>query len=120
MRSEFGPAHVVKRGGEWWPQKTVFCQIGTSGRWEAELSLGGDGEQDIHVVRVNDLGSHLIAFWEMVIDQNIQRRRTLRERGVSEEVMRGLPPDCVGVAMASLPKGIDSQGHVTVTVIWPE
>jgi pyrimidine deaminase RibD-like protein len=111
---------IVKRGGEWWPQQTAFRQVGSSGRWEAELALGGPGEQDIHVVRVNDLGSHLIAFREMVLDQNIRRKRTLKENGVSEEVLSKLPPDWVGIAMASLPKGIDSQGHVTVTVKWPD
>jgi hypothetical protein len=111
---------IVKRGGEWWPQQTTFRQVGTSGRWEAELALGGAGEQDIHVVRVNDLGSHLIAFREMIIEQNIRRRRTLKENGVSEEIVRMLPADWVAIAMASLPKGIDSQGHVTMTVKWPD
>jgi pyrimidine deaminase RibD-like protein len=111
---------IVKRGGEWWPQQATFRQIGSSGRWEAELALGGAGEQDIHVVRVNDLGSHLIGFREKVIAQNIQRKCTLKDNGVPEEVLRTLPPDWVGIAMPSLPKGIDSQGHVTVTVKWPD
>ena len=31
-----------------------------------------------------------------------------------------LPADWLGIPMPSLPKGIDTQGHVTVTIDWPE
>jgi pyrimidine deaminase RibD-like protein len=110
---------IVKRGGEWWPQATQFRQIGNTERWEAELTLGASGEQDIHVVRVNDLAAHFIAFRERVIAENERRREVLKANQVPSAVLAQLPRDWLGIPMPSLPKGIDTQGHVTVTIDWP-
>jgi pyrimidine deaminase RibD-like protein len=110
---------IVKRGGEWWPQMTQFRQVGSSDRWEADLQLGASGEQDIHVVRVNDLGAHFFAFRERVIADNQRRREELQANRVPGDVLAKLPPDWLGIPMPSLPKGIDTQGHVTVTIEWP-
>ncbi|MDB5308722.1 MAG: uncharacterized protein JWO38_2924 [Gemmataceae bacterium] len=104
------------QGGRRWPQATPLREIAGTDQWEAEVGLGSEGSHTIHVVRASDLGAALIAYYHKVVDVNRKRSGLLKGK-IDAAIQPQLPGDWPGIDMPSLPKGLDSQGHVTVNLV---
>ncbi len=110
---------LMQREGMWWPQRGRLRQLGDSDQWEATVNFGATGRHALHVVKATDLGAALIGYYQKITEMNEQQRRRLIERGIAEEELRKvLHGDYPGIVMTTpLPKGLDTEAVVEVTVL---
>jgi pyrimidine deaminase RibD-like protein len=110
---------LVERYGFWWPQPGKLRQVGDTNKYKFEVHFGATGEHSIHIVKASELGSSLIAYYNGVSLDSIDRRKRLKEKLNTDgmNLLDLLGSDYKGIAMPSLPRGLDSQGHVTVTIL---
>lgn len=108
---------ITQRGSDWWLAPNELSRVGESNEWKAELSFGGEGIHNIHVVKATDAGAVLLSYYQDVVNRNQARRLELSTKGVPESILLNLPGCYQGIKMACLPKGLESLAHVQVTCV---
>ena len=103
--------------GQWWPQPGPFRLVEKK-VWEIDAHFGSYGEHVLHIVTASDLGKSLIAYYWKVVDHNKHRKERIRTK-LSEEDVKLLGGDYLGIAMTGLPKGIRSEASVIVDIVRP-
>jgi pyrimidine deaminase RibD-like protein len=101
-------------GGECWPQPGPFREMGDR-IWEIDAHFGATGHYILHIVTATELGQALVEYYRKIISSNTQRRDRLKSK-LSEDDMRLLGGDYVGIRMHRLPKGLHSEASLTVTI----
>jgi pyrimidine deaminase RibD-like protein len=110
-------------GSKWWPQPYNLTS-NADGTWSSKIHVGSYEPHTISIVRANELGSALIEYYRKISAQNADRQRALAryatEKSLDKNELLGhvgqLYP---GIEMARLPKGLQLQAQVTVTIEQP-
>lgn len=114
----------VNQGAKWWPQPYSLSLTGNN-KWSVKVPFGSYGAHTLSVVRANELGIALIRYYRKIAGLNRNRRSQLTEhvRHVAPEEEAGilgiLGGDYPSIEMTRLPKGIELQAQVEVTVEKP-
>ena len=107
---------ITGHNGLWWPQSGIFRQVGETNEWEFDVSFGGAGPHDIHVVKMSDLGEALVSYYHKVARINLRREELLKACFNIEEIA-GLPGNYPGIDIRKLSKGLDRLASFKVEVI---
>jgi pyrimidine deaminase RibD-like protein len=112
---------IVQKGSGWWPAGGTLHRMGDTREWKIEVHFGTDGDFTIHVVRAFDAGAALVNYYQDVTNRNIERKKELETRcaarKISPDILKGIPGEYQGIKMGGLPKGLESQTHVSVKVV---
>ena len=80
------------------------------------MFFGVTGPHIVHVVRASDLGATLLAYYRKVIRSNQGRRSRLQGK-LEGQHFELLKSDYIGIEMSKLPKGLDTQGVISIDVV---
>jgi pyrimidine deaminase RibD-like protein len=101
------------RNGLYWPQPGPFRHI--DGRiWEVDAYFGTTGEHVLQLVTANDLGNVLIRYYRLIVEQNLLRRRKLRDKIDLSDLGDVYP----GIQMNGLQKGLRLEASVRIIVAY--
>jgi pyrimidine deaminase RibD-like protein len=111
---------LVERSGRWWPQVDRLRQHG-SDEYVFDWNSGSTGTHTVHIVRANELGIALVTYYRAIVNRNKELRSAVEANTALRDVRAILNnySDYPGILMPKLPKGLDSQGSVSVEVISP-
>jgi pyrimidine deaminase RibD-like protein len=107
----------VERNGMWWPQTDRLRHV-EADDYQFDCTFGSPGIHTVHIVRGNDLGIALYAYYRRVVDRNRELRRKIEARGTLVDALAILTEvgEYPGIPMPKLPRGLDSQGSISVEV----
>lgn len=110
-------------GSKWWPQ-AYNLTANEDGTWSTKIHIGSYEPHTIWIVRANELGSALIEYYRKITAQNVDRQRALTryatDKSLDRNELLGLLGQLYpGIEMARLPKGLQSQAQVTITIEQP-
>jgi hypothetical protein len=115
---------VVENAGVFWPQSFGICYDSEKKCWKGKVGIGSAGTRTVHIVKANPLGHELLGFHKTVIDRNEHRKKYLREKlpekAGDDEFWSKMPNDYQGIALGTLPTGLDTLAHVTVEIKKPK
>lgn len=104
---------LIYKGGSYWPQEGPFHQIDAK-TWEIDAHFGETGDFTLQLVTAGDLAEALIRYYRKVTGTNRRRRESLRGK-VDLSLLGG---DYPGIEMNGLPKGVQLEASVRVTVAY--
>ncbi len=115
---------LISIGSQWWPQPYPLTLL-EGQKWSVKLHFGTYGDHVLTIVRANELGIALIKHYRKIAFRITNSRKDL-EKYASEKELGDPKPllDIIGtpyphIDMARLPKGIQLQAQVAVTVEEP-
>ena len=109
---------IAVRPESWWPQESNIRQIG-SDTYEFYCFFGSPGPLTVHVVRASELGEQFLAFYFRTRTQLVEQQEKLKKLGLNEAQLKALKNPWFPVPFTHLPKGLDSQGHITLELLPP-
>jgi len=106
-------------GGGWWPQEPVRGVLDSDNEWEATVQFGAPQCVKVCIVKANELGRELIAYYNGL--KEIRRGVILRVANLycrdAEHVRRNIAPIYWGLPVSTLQKGLDLQASVSIQVV---
>ena len=110
---------IVRKGSLWWPQSGKLRRIEDTNEYEFDVNFGDGGEHEVVVVKANELGMVLEAYYRYVSNRNQIRREKLRASPIYNndlDIEMNRIGDYPGIPMTNLPRGLDRQASIVVKV----